>query len=69
MTNILFGRSSLRVLELNQRLDGESLLRPWFYLLAFDFARRQKYMMLDRDVGDLSCERPGDRDVVGVAPD
>jgi hypothetical protein len=55
MTNILFGRSSLRVLELNQRLDGESLLRPWFYLLAF--ARRQKYMMLDRDVGDLSRER------------
>jgi capsular polysaccharide biosynthesis protein len=55
MANILFGRNKLRVLELNLRLDGETLLRPWFYLLAY--AQRQKYMMLDRDTGDLSPER------------
>ena len=55
MANILFGRDTLRVLELNLKLDRESLLRPWFYLLAY--ARRQKYMMLDRDAGDLSQER------------
>ncbi len=53
--NILFGRDTLRVLELNLKLDGEGLLRPWFYLLAH--ARRQKYMILDRDAGALSRER------------
>jgi hypothetical protein len=55
MVNILFGHDRLRVLELNLRLDGESLPRPWFYLLAH--ARRQKYMMLNCDVADLSRER------------
>ena len=55
MTNVVFGRELLRVLELQLKLDGESLLRPWFYLLAY--ARRQRYMMLDRDVGDLSRQR------------
>jgi hypothetical protein len=51
----LAGRDRLRMLELNLRLDGESLPRPWFYLLAH--ARRQNYMMLDCDAGDLSRER------------
>ncbi len=55
LTNILFGPSTLRVLELNLRLDGETLPRPWFYLLAQ--SRRQRYMMLDRDAGDLSQAR------------
>jgi capsular polysaccharide biosynthesis protein len=55
MVNILFGQDRLRVLELNLRLDGESLPRPWFYLLAH--ARLQKYMMLDCDAGDLSSAR------------
>jgi len=55
MANILFGRRTLRVMELNLRLDGETLPRPWFYLLAH--ARGQRYMMLDRDAGDLSEER------------
>ena len=55
MANILFGRRALRVMELNLRLDGETLPRPWFYLLAH--ARGQRYMMLDRDAGDLSEER------------
>jgi hypothetical protein len=55
LTNILFGPGTLRVLELNLRLDGETLPRPWFYLLAQ--SRRQRYMMLDRDAGDLSRDR------------
>ena len=55
LTNILFGRSTLRVLELNLRLDGETLPRPWFYLLAQ--SRRQRYVMLDRDAGDLTRDR------------
>ena len=54
-TNILFGPSSLRVLELNLRLDGETLPRPWFYVLAH--GRRQRYMMLDSDAGDLTRDR------------
>ena len=55
LTNILFGRSTLRVLELNLRLDGETLPRPWFYLLAQ--SRRRRYVMLDRDAGDLTRDR------------
>jgi len=43
------------VLELNLRLDGETLPRPWFYLLAH--GRRQRYMMLDSDAGDLTRDR------------
>ena len=55
LTNILFGRNTLRVLEVNLRLDDETLPRPWFYLLAQ--SRRQRYLMLDRDAGDLTRDR------------
>ena len=54
LANILFGRESLKVLEINRQLDvPRPGLRPWFYLLAH--ARRQRYMMLDRDLGELTA--------------
>ncbi|HEY1934464.1 MAG TPA: glycosyltransferase family 61 protein [Acetobacteraceae bacterium] len=55
LTNIMFGRRDLRVMELNLPLDGSELLRPWFYLLAH--ARRQPYGFLNQAAGDLNQER------------
>jgi hypothetical protein len=54
LANILFGRRSLRIMEITMRLGGESLPRPWFYMLAH--ARRQRYALLDRDVTPLTPE-------------
>jgi capsular polysaccharide biosynthesis protein len=41
LTNLLFGRGSLRVLEINRSINRGSLPRPWFYVVAM--ARRQRY--------------------------
>jgi hypothetical protein len=43
------------VLEINRSIGGETLPRPWFYLLAM--ARRQRYLVLNRDAGELSATR------------
>jgi Glycosyltransferase 61 len=55
LANLLFGRGNLGVLEVNLSIGGESLPRPWFYLLAM--ARRQRYLVLNRDVGELNATR------------
>jgi hypothetical protein len=55
LANLLFGRGNLRVLEINRSIGGESLPRPWFYILAM--ARRQRYLALNRDAGDLNATR------------
>jgi hypothetical protein len=56
LTNILFGREALGVLEINRNLDGPvGGLRPWFYMLAN--SRGQRYMTLDRDLGELTKPR------------
>jgi hypothetical protein len=55
LANLLFGCSSLRVLEINRSINGESLPRPWFYLLAM--ARRQRYLVLNRDAVELDATR------------
>lgn len=54
LSNLVFGKSSLAVLEINRPLDPpEEYLRPWFYLLAR--ARSQRYSFLNAT--DLSAER------------
>jgi hypothetical protein len=45
LTNIVFGREDLRVLELNRKIPGDSGLRPWFYMIAS--MRGQKYGCID----------------------
>jgi hypothetical protein len=53
LVNVLFGREQLGLLEINRRLDGPAAnLRPWFYMLAN--SRGQRYMTLDRDMGELT---------------
>jgi hypothetical protein len=53
LVNILFGREQLGVLEINRNLDGPGgAPRPWFYMLAN--SRRQRYMTLDADLGELT---------------
>lgn len=44
LSNIVFGRSSLRVLELNLDLDGQGSLRPWFLLLAAGRGMHYQYL-------------------------
>ena len=34
LANLLFGRNSLRVLEINRSIGRDTLPRPWFYLMA-----------------------------------
>jgi hypothetical protein len=54
LANCLFGRPSLRLLEVNRQLDlPRPGLRPGFYMLSH--ARGQRYMMLDRDRGELTA--------------
>jgi hypothetical protein len=55
LANLLFGRASLRVLEINRSIGREPLPRPWFYLMAM--ARKQRYLALNRDAGDLDAAR------------
>jgi hypothetical protein len=52
MSNLVFGHSTLRVLELNQQMYGEDHLRPWFYLLAA--SRNQTYFYLDGTRGEIA---------------
>ena len=52
LTNMLFGPRDLRVLELNRFLDGETHLRPWYYLLAA--ARGQTHMHLNGSQGEFA---------------
>lgn len=52
LANILFGRQGLKVLEVNRPLDGGSLVRPWFYLLAH--GRRMPYAFLNAAAGDVT---------------
>lgn len=71
LSNLIFGRDSLRVLEINFVFPGETGLRPWFYLLAM--TRNQTYSFLNAANGELApervetafadlCSRPSDRD-------
>jgi hypothetical protein len=53
LANLLFGRGNLRVLEINRSIGGESFPRPWCYLLAM--ARRQRYLVINRDAGELNA--------------
>ncbi len=52
LSNIVFGRPDLRVLELNSDLDGQGTLRPWFLLLAA--MRGQHYQYLDASACELA---------------
>ena len=55
LINILFGRSDLRVLELNSDLDNNGKLRTCFYQCSE--LRGQPYMMLNGSQGDFSQQR------------
>jgi hypothetical protein len=55
LANLVFGRDNLRVLEINRSIGEESLPRPWFYILAI--ARRQRYLVLNHDAGELNATR------------
>ncbi len=55
LSNLVFGKPSLRILEINRFLPEEQHLRPWFYLLAR--ARGQSYSFLNISQGDLAEER------------
>lgn len=52
LSNIVFGRSDLRILELNLDLDGQGTLRPWFLLLAA--GRGQHYQYLNASACELA---------------
>ena len=45
LTNTLFHRGGLRVLELNKALDGSTAFRPWFYVTSA--IRNHRYVTLD----------------------
>jgi hypothetical protein len=51
LINTLFGRSDLRVLELNTELDGNGSMRAWFFQLAA--LRDQTYMALNGSRGEI----------------
>lgn len=53
LSNILFNRSGLKVLELNKPLDGGSNVRPWFVVAAH--ARGHQYLSLDTSRPDFSA--------------
>ncbi|MBB4196245.1 hypothetical protein CCR94_12205 [Rhodoblastus sphagnicola] len=55
LTNLLFGRRSLKVLEINRHLSNEPHLRPWMYFLARN--RGQDYRFLNASEGDLETDR------------
>ena len=52
LTNTLFNRRGLRVLELNKPLDGGSAFRPWFFVTAA--IRNHRYATLDSDMAGLA---------------
>jgi hypothetical protein len=54
LTNTLFHPGGLRVLELNQTLDGSSAFRPWFYVTSA--IRGHRYLTLDSTMPDFSEE-------------
>ena len=54
LTNVLFGRPSLRVLELNQTIGEEAEPRPWFRRLCV--GRHQRHRMLSTEPGHLTEE-------------
>lgn len=53
LTNCLFNRTGMCLLELNKALDGQSSLRPWFFLLSH--GRGHRYVMLDTGLQDFSA--------------
>ena len=55
LSNIIFGKSTLRILEINRFLGSEQYLRPWFYLLAC--GRKQSYTFLNATAGELEPEK------------
>lgn len=52
LVNILFGRSDLRVLELNVELDGNDSMRACFFQMAA--LRSQRYMALNSSQGEIT---------------
>lgn len=54
LTNVLFARPSLRVLELNQTIGEEAEPRPWFRRLCM--GRHQRHRMLSTEPGHLTEE-------------
>jgi hypothetical protein len=54
LSNLLFGKPGLRILEVNRCFEGEQL-RPWFYLLAA--GQKQYYSFLNVTAGELIHDR------------
>ena len=52
LSNLVFGRPGLRILELNDHIDGEAYLRPWFYYLSRSFGLDYSYVNLSRQPSD-----------------
>lgn len=48
LSNLVFGRPQLRVLELHDWIGGESYLRPWFYFISRAFGQDYSYINLSR---------------------
>jgi predicted O-methyltransferase YrrM len=55
LSNLIFGNSTLRVLEINRCVYPETHLRPWFYLIAR--GRNQYYMFLNATAGEIEQDR------------
>ena len=55
LTNCLFNRVGLRLLELNKPLDQRASLRPWFFLLSH--GRSQRYVTLDTGQQDFAADQ------------
>jgi hypothetical protein len=54
LVNMLFHRGGLKILELNQDLDGNNRFRPWFYVTSA--IRRHRYVTLDSAMPDFGRE-------------
>jgi len=52
LSNLVFGRQGLRVLELNDYIGDEPYLRPWFYYLSRAFEHDYSYSNLSRERPD-----------------
>ena len=54
LSNLLYARRSTKIIELNKRLNGDTGLRPWFYLLASGKNQIYSYLDLDTFTGDAT---------------
>lgn len=50
LTNLIFSNPDTKIIELNRRLHGESIMRPWFYQLAS--LKNLSYLGIDMDRDD-----------------